>query len=309
MLDEYVLFAEVVAAGSLSAAGRKLRLSPAMMSKRLSRLEERLGARLIHRTTRRLATTEVGQQFYEEVVAILAASRAAEEMVTGRPRHPSGPLRVAMPTSFGRMHVAPYLKTFLLQHPDIHLELDLQDSFTDLLGGHVDLAIRITAETDKSFTWHRLAANKRVLCASPDYLDRHGAPTTLSELNRNALLAANGQLPWRLEGPSGPAVVSGESCIKTNSSEVVRELALTGMGVALRSTWDVWRELASGALVRILPEYQGARDVCIFAVHPRTSLVMPNVSAFVRHLKSVYATPPWERKSTDTNTSQSQSAR
>lgn len=294
MLDEYALFAHVVEAGSLSAAGRRLRLSPAMVSKRLSRLEERLGARLVNRTTRRLATTEVGQQFYEDVLGILNASRAAEERVSGRAGRPSGKLRVSAPTSFGRMHLAPRLTTFLERFPDLHMELELGDAFTDLLGDRIDVAIRITAPTDKGLTWRRLAANRRVLCASPDYVARHGAPATLAELARRPLLAADGQLPWRLQGPTGPAILDGESVLRTNSSEVARELALTGMGVALRSTWDVWRELRSGALVQILPQYEGAGDVAIYAVHPQTSLVMPNVATFTAFLQDLFAAPPWD---------------
>ncbi|HTI68066.1 MAG TPA: LysR substrate-binding domain-containing protein [Caulobacteraceae bacterium] len=294
MIDDYVLFAQVVQAGSLSAAGRSLRLSPAMVSKRLSRLEERLGTRLIHRTTRRLATTPAGQQFYEDVLRILDASRAAEELVTGRQGAPSGTLRVSAPTSFGRMHVAPHLKAFLDRHPAVRMELELDDTFSDLIGDRIDLAIRIGAGADGSLTSHRLAANRRVLCAAPGFLAEQGAPLSLKQLLGQPLLAAAGQMPWRLEGPEGPVTVAGESCLRTNSSEVVRELAVAGMGIALRSTWDVWRELAGGALVRVLPDYAGASDVAIFAAHPSTSLVMPNVVAFVQFLQDLYAAPAWE---------------
>ena len=294
MIDDYVLFAQVVQEGSLSAAGRRLRLSPAMVSKRLARLEERLGTRLIHRTTRRLSTTPAGQQFYEDVLGILEASRAAEELATGRRGVPSGKLRVSAPTSFGRLHVAPHLKAFLDQYPGVRMELDLSDSFTDLIGERIDLAIRIGAGTDAGLTSHRLAANRRVLCAAPGFIAAHGAPTDLDALLRGPLLAAAGQMPWRLDGPDGPVVVGGESALVTKSSEVVRELAVAGMGVALRSTWDVWRELKSGALVRVLPDYAGAADVAIFAAHPATSLVMPNVAALVQFLKALYAHPAWE---------------
>jgi DNA-binding transcriptional LysR family regulator len=294
VIDEYTLFAQVVQAGSLSAAGRRLRLSPAMVSKRLSRLEERLGTRLIHRTTRRLATTPAGQQFYEDVVRILDASRGAEELVTGRQGTPSGTLRVSAPTSFGRLHVAPHLKAFLDRYPAVRMELELDDTFSDLIADRIDLAIRIGAGTDGGLTSHHLAANRRVLCASPEFIARHGAPKTLKQLLDFPLLAAAGQMPWRLEGPEGPVSVAGESCLKTNSSEVVRELAVAGMGVALRSTWDVWRDLGTGGLVRVLPAYSGATDVAIFAAHPSASLVMPNVPAFVQFLQDLYARPSWE---------------
>ena len=294
MIDDYILFAQVVQEESLSGAGRRLRLSPAMVSKRLSRLEERLGTRLIHRTTRRLATTPAGQQFYEDVVRILAASRAAEELVTGRQGAPSGKLRVSAPTSFGRMHVAPHLKAFLDRYPAVRMELELDDTFSDLIGDRIDLAIRIGAATDAGLTTHRLAANRRVLCAAPSFIAGQGSPGTLAELRRCPLLAADGQTPWRLEGPDGPAVIAVESALRTNSSEVARELAVAGMGIALRSTWDVWRELKSGALIQVLPQYVGASDVAILAAHPKASLVMPTVVAFVDFLKALYARPAWE---------------
>jgi DNA-binding transcriptional LysR family regulator len=293
VIDEYVLFATVVEAGSLSGAGRRLRLSPAMVSKRLARLEERLGATLIHRTTRRLATTDAGQQFYERIVVLLAEAQAAERAVTGRAGRPGGRLRVAAPTSFGRLHVAPYLRGFLDAYPDVRMELVLQDGFNDLLGDRIDLAIRITAPVDKSLDWRLLCANHRVLCASADYVARHGAPTSLADLTRHPLLAADGQLPWRLQGPEGMATVDGESCVRTNSSEVVRELALAGLGVALRSHWDVSRQLENGALIRLLTDHQGAADVGVYAVFPKTSLVMANVEAFAAYLGQLYASPPW----------------
>ena len=296
MMDpDYSLFARVVAVGSLSAAGRELHLSPAMVSKRLSRLEQRLGARLIHRTTRRLATTEAGQAFYEDVVNILAAAAAAEARVAGVADIPAGRLRVSAPTSFGRLHIAPHLKTFLDTHPRIELDLDLSDGFVDLIENRVDLAIRIGPAADGGLVSHHLAANRRLLCAAPAYLDAHGVPSTIEMLAEHRLLAATNQTPWRLEGTDGQRTIAVSSHVRTNSSEVVRELAISGFGIALRSTWDIGAELRSGALVQLLPEWEGASDVAIFAVHPRTSLVPANVRAFVAYLAALYSpVPPWE---------------
>ncbi|GIL38264.1 LysR family transcriptional regulator [Roseiterribacter gracilis] len=296
MDEDYALFASVIEAGSLSAAGRRLHLSPAMVSKRLARLEARLGARLIHRTTRRLSTTDVGQVFYEEVVAILAAARAAEARVAGRAGTPSGRLRVSAPTSFGRLHIAPHLKPFLEAHPRIAMELELTDQFSDLLGDRYDLAIRITPSLEPNLTAYELAPNRRVLCAAPSYIEAHGAPKKIDDLAKHQLLAATGQLPWRLEGPGGEAIVTGNSRVRTNSSEVARELAIAGLGIALRSTWDVSRELRDGVLKRVLPTYQGATNVGIYAVHPLTTIVSPSVQAFIQFLTGLYApVPPWDR--------------
>lgn len=296
MTADYELFAAIVEAGSLSAAARRLKLSPAMVSKRLARLEERLGARLIQRTTRRLALTDVGQIFHEQVIAILAAVRAAESIVAGRAGHPSGRLRVSAPTSFGRLHIAPHLKSFLDRYPAIALEIDLTDGFADLLGERIDVAIRIGPPPDAGYSYHKLAPNRRLLCAAPTYLDGFGTPADTADLARHRLLAATGQLPWRLEGPHGLTIVEGESLVRTNSSELVRELTLTGAGIALRSTWDIADELRAGKLVRILAEYEGAADIGIYAVRPRADLIPPNVRAFIDFLEQLYSpNPPWEQ--------------
>lgn len=296
MQPDYALFVAVVDAGSLSAAARTLRLSPAMVSKRLSRLEQRLGSQLIRRTTRRLTLTEVGEAFYERVVAILAAARDAEAMVAGRASTPAGRLRISAPTSFGRMHLAPRLCEFLDAHPAIQLELDLTDSFVDLLAERIDVAVRIAAPPDGSLSAVRLAANRRVLCAAPRYVGRWGEPRGLADLRRHRLLAATGQLPWKLESPQGACAVEGESHVRTNSSEVVRELTLSGAGIALRSTWDVAQDLRAGRLVRILTRYEGASNIGVYAVRPRSELVAPNVRAFIGFLERLWSpVAPWER--------------
>jgi len=296
MKEDYELFVAIVEAGSLSAAGRRLRISPAMVSKRLARLEARLSATLVHRTTRRLLLTDVGQGFFEDARRIIDAVRAAEARVAGRIGQPGGQLRIAAPTSFGRMHVAPYLKDFLDRFPRIELSLDLDDGFIDLLDERIDVAIRIAAEPGGGLIGHRLAENRRILCAAPAYLAEHGSPSTLAELAEHRLLAAEHQLPWRLEGPEGPVNLDGASAVRTNSSEVARELTIAGLGIALRSTWDVGPALRDGSLVRILPLFSGATDVAIYAVQPRGSAAAPNARAFVDHFRTIFSPiPPWDR--------------
>lgn len=295
MDHDYRLFARILDLGSLSAAGRELGLSPAAASKRLAALEQRLGARLIHRSTRRLAPTEAGRIFHDDVRAILAAAEAAEARVAGRAESPSGSLRISAPTSFGRLHVAPHLSGFLEHHPAVQVELLLDDGFVDLVADRIDVAIRIATEPRSAgLTAQLLAPNRRVLCAAPAYLDRHGAPISLVDLVGHRLLAASNQTPWRLESAKARRVLDVDSHVRTNSSEVVRELALAGAGIALRSTWDVGRELGSGALRRILPDWQGATDVGIYAVHARAAPLPAAVRAYVAHLGALYAPPPWE---------------
>lgn len=293
-LADLDIFARVVTAGSMSAAGRELGYSPAVISKRIRRLEERLGTRLLQRTTRQIALTEAGQGFYERVVAILASAEEAEAWVSRRSSVARGILKVSAPTSFGRLHVAPHLRGFLDSHPDLTVDLELSDAFVDIVGDGFDVAIRIAELQDSSLVARRLAPNHRVLCASPGYLAARGTPRDLQDLGRHRLLAHNAD-QWRLEGPEGPVTVRLESPLKTNSSEVVREAVIAGVGIALRSTWDVGPELRTGALQRVLPGYGGARKAAIHAVYPSRRHLAQKVRVFIDRLAELYGpTPPWD---------------
>lgn len=281
---DYDIFVQIVEAGSISAAARGHAHSVASLSKRLARLEQRLGVRLVHRTTRRLALTTAGEDLLETLLPLRASLSAAEDRIGGRHILVSGPLRVTAPTSFGRMHVVPCLPAFLATYPDVELAIDLSDEFADLLDGRHDLAIRIGAQVGAGLVGHRLGTSSRVLCASPAYLHAFGEPATLADLVSHRLLATEGQLPWQLDGPQGTVMQSGPSHVRTNSSEVVRELAIGGCGIALRSLWDVGDALASGALKRVLPDYQGSQDVGIFAVHAPLPAIPARIRALIDHL-------------------------
>ncbi|MEG8039929.1 LysR family transcriptional regulator [Sphingomonas sp. LR60] len=294
MLDpDYVLFAQVIEAGSLSAAARALGISPAMASKRLARLEARLGVRLIQRTTRRLAATDAGERFHADVSAILHEIAAAEARVTGVRDEPAGVLRVSAPTSFGRLHIAPRLHDFLRAAPRVSLELNLTDANVDLVAERVDVAVRIARDIPPSLTAHRLGSSPRLLCAAPAYLAEHGQPRTPTDLLRHRLLAAEGQWPWQLVNGRRREAIDAQSHVRTNSSEIVRELALAGVGIALRSIWDVGDALAAGRLVAVLPGWEGPRDLAIHALHPRAPAVPAAVTAFVAFLKKTLDPAPW----------------
>ena len=295
MDPDYLLFARAVEAGSLSAAGRMLNISPAMMSKRISRLEARLGVRLVHRTTRRLALTEEGASLHRDLVAILDAIQQAEQRVTNRHRTASGPLRISAPTSFGRLHVAPHVARFLQQHPRVDLQLNLTDAYEDLLAQRIDVAIRITSDIPAHLEGHHLAANRRILCASPAYLAAHGLPEKIADLAHHHLLAAEGQLPWRLVNGRARKLVDGQSHVRTNSSEIVRELALAGVGIALRSLWDVGDLIAQGSLVRVLDSWEGPADLAVHAVHPRAAGRPAAVDAFIGFLRETFRDASWNR--------------
>jgi DNA-binding transcriptional LysR family regulator len=294
-LDELETFAKVVSTRSMSLAARSLGVTPAVVSKRIRRLEDQLGVRLLQRTTRQIAITEAGQGFYDRIVDILASVEEAQAFVSGRSMGTIGTLRIAAPTSFGRMHIAPHLAGFMLAHPQLSVDMILSDALTDIVAEGFDLAIRISELKDSSLVARKLCSSTRVLCASPDYIERHGLPQTIMDLSIHQCLPAHNGEPWRLEGPDGPLTYRAEGMLKTNSSEVIREAVLTGLGIALRSTWDIGQELSSGRLVRVLPKYQGSRNVSISAIYPSRQFLPAKVRAFVEYLQGVYGPCPyWE---------------
>lgn len=294
--SEYELYRNIVEEGSLSGAGRKLRISNAMVSKRLADLERRLGTQLILRTTHQFSLTQAGQTFYDDVKNILESVHIAEGKISGALHIPAGRLRVSAPTSFGRLHVAPLLNGFIQAHPQIDLDFNLNDKFVDIRADGIDLAIRIAAKIAPGLDSLRLGTNDRILCAAPSYIKTHGEPKDIADLHNHHILATNAQMPWRLAGPDGEVVMGGKSLISTNSSEIVRELAITGSGIALRSLWDIATELDTGQLQRILPQYEGSANVGIYAVWPHAEIVPAAVTSFAQYMQKALK-PTLERPS------------
>lgn len=289
------IFARVVGAGSMSAAGRELGLSPAVVSKRLRRLEDRLGTRLLQRTTRQIAMTEAGQGFYERVVAILAGVEEAEAFVTRRSAIARGTLKISAPTSFGRMHIAPNLAPFMESNADLNVNLLLSDDLVDIVGEGFDVAIRIAELADSSLVARKLAPVRRVLCASPSYLAKTSIPHSIDDLEHHNCLTHQVSDTWRMEGPEGVVNIKPEGNLSTNSSEVVREAVQAGMGVALRSTWDIGQELADGRLVRILSDYESTTNVGIYAIYPSRQFLPVKVRLFIDYLANLFGSVPyWE---------------
>lgn len=292
---DYRIFARVAATGSQTEAARQLGLSSSVISKRLTRLEERMAVRLLRRTTRRLSLTEEGRAFYEQISAALTLIEEAEAAAAGGATRATGVLKVTAPTAFARLHIAPRLKELLDAHPDLKLNLTLSDEVVDLVGTEIDVAVRIGTPPDSSLIARRLAPNRRFLCGAPSYIERYGTPETLADLSRHRLLAASSNIRWRLEGPEGVIVHRPISVVETNSSEVVREMVVSGAGIGLRSTWDVTDELKRGALVRVLPQYVGARDVAIYAMYVSRRFTPLKIRAFIDFLSRLYgATPYWD---------------
>jgi len=279
----------------MSAAGRDMGLSPAVVSKRISGMEESLGARLFQRTTRHLQLTEAGAGFYDRVVNILASIEEAETYLAQGNGQARGVLRLTAPNAFSRMHLAPHFTAFLNKYPDITLDLFASDAMVDIVSEGMDLAIRISEAEDSGLTAHKLAPCTRVLCATPEYLAKNGEPQVIEDLSKHKCIAIGSNSTWRLEGPEGPVLVRAVANVRTNSSEVVRECVVAGLGIGLRSTWDVYKELKSGALKVVLPRYKVSSRLGIYAVHQRQEHIPAKLRVFIEFLTNLYgASPYWE---------------
>ncbi|WP_339938269.1 LysR family transcriptional regulator [Undibacterium luofuense] len=251
-------FAEVASRGSLSAAARAEGVAPAMISRRLDALEERLGVKLLQRTTRKIALTHEGSSFLEDCQRILAELEEAEAQVSERSATASGALTISAPAGFGRQHVAPLIPAFLDLHPGLELTLSLNDRVVDLIGEGIDVAIRIAALSDSNLIGVKLADNKRVVVASPDYLSKHGRPRTLDDLmahNCLAFSADGSQRGWTFRQNGKNVTIKVDGNMVCNDGEVLHDWALAGRGLAWRSMWEVGTEIESGKLVTVLDEF------------------------------------------------------
>ena len=294
-ITDLKIFARVVRTGNMSAAGRELGYSPAVISKRVGHLEERLGARLFQRTTRRLTLTETGEGYYRRVVDILSLVEEAENFVSRRNTTPSGTLRLSAPALFSRMHLAPYLPKFLDAYPDMELDVQLSDRYVDLIRDGFDVALRIGSPRDTSMMVHKLAPNKSVLCATPEYLDVNGEPKSLGELDHFECITAGEQDQWHLMGPEGEQNYRVRGKVRTNSCEFAKVTLLAHQGIGLFSTWAVGEELKDGRLKVVLPEYRGISDAAISALFPSRDFVPEKVKVFLEFLKELPCYPLYIR--------------
>ena len=260
-------------------------------------MEERLGARLFQRTTRQLKLTEAGEGFFQKIVGILDSIEEAEAYVSALNHKVAGLLRVTAPVSFAGKHIAPFLPDFMKRFPDLSIEFVLRDDMVDIVGESIDVAIRIAELNDSSLVARKLAPCRRVMCATPEYLEKHGTPQTLADLQRHVCLSAGHRSVWKLLGPGGKTeTVRTTSRLRANCGFMVHEAHLQGMGIALRSTWAVSHELRSGRLKTVMPEYRENTGVAVYAVYPCRQYVPAKLKAFVDFLAQRYGTKPyWDR--------------
>ncbi len=291
-------FVEVVARGSLSAAARAEGIAPAMIGRRLDALEARLGVKLLQRTTRRLALTNEGAAFLEDCQRILGELEEAESAVAERSARASGHLLVSAPAGFGRQHVAPLLPSFLAEHRDVTINLNLNDRVVDVIGEGVDVAIRIASLSDSSLVGVKLADNRRVLVGSPAYFKRHGTPLSLADLARHNCLAISSegsQRGWTFVDNGKNVTVKVGGNMQCNDGEVLHDWALAGKGLAWRSMWEVGPELQAGRLRSVLDQH-AAPGNDIYAVFAQRRHLPLRIRAFVDFLRHTYTqTGYWDR--------------
>lgn len=289
---EMRVFVESVRRGSFSAAGRSLDLSPSAVSKLLSRLEGRLGVRLLNRSTRRLSPTEGGRAYFDQCVEILADIERAEDSLTGFGHTPAGTLRINSTPGFAKHQLLPLILEFQARYPEITLELQLTGQSIDLVAENVDLAIRLGQLKDTSLVGIKLGVSRRIVCASPDYLARHGTPTTPSDLRAHNCLRLStheGFNRWRFSDSSGTQVIEANGNFVTDNVEALHAHALLGGGVGRLAAFMVAGDIACGRLVALLPDYDVEQQQ-IHAVYPHRKHLPAKVKVFLDFLAGKLAT-------------------
>lgn len=288
-LDAMELFVRIVEAGSFAAAAERLGVTPTRASRALRDLEDRLGARLLNRTTRRLAPTDAGWDFLARARRILGDVAEAEEEASARHARPRGPLRITAPVSYGIRRVAPLVADFLKTNPEVTVELSLNDRLVDLVEGGFDLAIRVGVPRDLSLTVRELTTARMILVASPSYLKERGRPGTPADLRDHDCLGyAHGGPPGPLTflGRDGPVPVRPTYRMIADNGDALEEAVRAGLGVAPQPDFVVEEDLASGAVVPVLPDFR-LPEFPVSALHPFTRSPPAKVRAFIDHAVAV----------------------
>lgn len=297
-LENMHTFTRVVETGSITGAADRLNIAKSAVSRRLKELEGHLGVALFHRTTRQMNLTDTGRAFYQQSIRILDDVLEAELSTSQAHGKLKGNLKVALPASFGLMHIAPAINDFLTQHPEIHFDLDFNDRQVDLMQEGFDLAIRIGNLSDSSLIARRIASIQRVICASPTYLKKKGTPQSLSDLSNHQCLAYS-LLPdyqtWTLINEKNQEKkITTTPYIKSTSGEFLREAAVNGQGVVFLPTFITYQEIKKGSLIPLFNYYHHS-EINAFAIYPQTRHLSQRVRAFVDFIVQRFdGTPYWE---------------
>ncbi len=285
------LFVAVVEAHSFRAAAEQMGMTPSAVSKQLSRLEDRLGARLLNRTTRRLGLTEVGAVYYEHARRILADIEEAERAVSASQAVPRGLLRISVPLSFGRVQIAPILPEFLRRYPEVRVSVFSHDRDVDLIAEGFDAAIRVGHLRDSTMIARRLTINRRVVCATPQYFGRYPLPETPYDLDRHNCLINLSYSPnraWSFKVGDKHFSVPVAGNMEFDNPLALREAALRGLGVVLLPSYVVRKDLREGTLQQVLSEYI-SEDADVFLIYPTARHMSPKLRVFMDFLFEHFA--------------------
>ena len=293
LLEDLAIFCVVVRKQGFAAAALELAVSNALVSKRIAMLEKTLQVRLLHRTTRKVALTDHGAVVHQWAQRLLEDLAGLEDAISQKGSAPRGLLRLCTSSGFGRNRVAPAVSRLALAYPELEIQLELLDRPVDLVAEGFHLDIRVGQVREQHLIARRIAANARVLCAAPAYLERHGAPRRLADLADHKCIVIRERDQdvgrWKLGGPQGVETVRVGGPLATNNGELVHQWGIDGHGIILRSIWDVGPSLADGRLVRVLPDYSQQADV--WAIYPTRLSMSANVRVCVQFLEAWLARP------------------
>jgi DNA-binding transcriptional LysR family regulator len=296
---EIELFVQVAETGSLSRAAEALDLSNAAASRHLSALEERLGARLVERNTRRLYLTDTGQEFFSRAKTILSDLKDAESAVNATALNPTGVLRITASLSFSLHHVAPLLREYTQRYPNVTVHVEAANRYLDIIDNNIDVAIRTREiEPDSNITIRRLGETRRILAASPRYFAQHGFPKTLEELQRHKLLIytyANNPNELRFTRDGETATVTVKGLLESNDGQILRAAALDGMGILVQPTYILYNDIVAGRLVPVLDDWD-LPHLTINLAYPSRKHLSAKVRTFIDFMAEHFAKQDYERK-------------
>ncbi len=293
-IEGIAAFVAIVEGGSISEAARRLRLSKSVVSERLAELERTLRTTLLRRTTRTLTITEDGAAFLERARRIMAELADATAEISERRGTLAGPVRIAAPVTFGRMHLGPALYPFLTRHPDMELTLDIDDRRVDILAGGYDAIIRHGPIVDSRLVAWTLAPSRRLLVAASGYLAAHGRPRTLADLgdHRGIFYTFRGVADWRFEGAEGAVIVRARQALVMNNGDMIRDAAISGLGIALLPSFIVGQAIRDGRLVEIDVGHRPETEF-IYMAHPEGRNPSRKLRAIADHLRQAFGDPPY----------------
>ncbi len=295
-IDHLRLFTRVATLGNISQAGKESGLSQAVSSAHINKLESNIGARLIHRTTRKVSLTEEGEIFLPHAIEILESFDSAKASIGIGNISPKGKLRITAPASFGRLHLVPALDYFLSTYPDLIVEMHLSDTIVDLVEGGFDVAIRNAVMNDSSMIAKKIASDHRILCASPKYLAKNGTPKKIEDLNQHKCVNLMGLESWRFKTSTGYKTIKTNNKFLTDNGEAARDAAVQGLGITLTATWCSYKQLNTGELVQVLKNTKLESNAALWAVYPSSRLLAPKVRVFIDYLTQYFSkTLYWDK--------------